>query len=112
MAPSSATDLGRNAADFVFLRDDIRAVFHGVKLARLAVRMTRQNLAFAILYNIVALPMAALGFVTPLIAAISMSISSIVVVLNGFRLTSAADVARKPNGSLMRAHLMGRHRDE
>lgn len=98
MAPSSAVDVGRSAADFVFLRDDLDAVPFALATARRAHRLIRENFALAILYNALALPFAIAGLVTPLAAALAMSASSVLVVgnalrLNGGRLSGAGKTA-------------------
>jgi len=90
MAPASASDVGQNAADAVFLGDSLAPIAIAVSAARKTMRVVRQNFVIAIGYNAIAVPLALMGKVTPLVAAIAMSGSSIIVVANALRLRSAA----------------------
>ncbi|MEM6386904.1 MAG: heavy metal translocating P-type ATPase [Pseudomonadota bacterium] len=85
IAPSSALDASRNAADIVLLRDGLYDLPRLFRIARAATRLSQQNFAIATLYNVIAVPIALLGYATPLIAALAMSVSSITVLLNALR---------------------------
>jgi Cu2+-exporting ATPase len=86
MAPGSASDVGRQAADFVFLADSLLAIPRTVAGARATMRVVKQNFVLAIGYNVLAVPLAIMGVVTPLLAAVAMSTSSLIVIANSLRL--------------------------
>jgi P-type Cu2+ transporter len=86
IAPGSASDVGRQAADFVFMGDSLLALPRAVAGARATMRVVRQNFALAIGYNLLAVPLAIAGYVTPLLAAVAMSTSSLIVIGNSLRL--------------------------
>ncbi|MGV3556232.1 MAG: heavy metal translocating P-type ATPase [Croceibacterium sp.] len=90
MAPAGASEVGLQAADFVFVQDSLFAVPRAVRVARATMWVVRQNFVLAIGYNALAVPLAILGLVTPMIAAAAMSASSLIVVANSLRLTRAA----------------------
>lgn len=90
MAPGSASDVGQMAADAVFMGDSLAPVATAIVVARRTMRVVRQNFVIAIGYNMIAIPLALMGLVTPLVAALAMSGSSIIVVGNALRLRSAA----------------------
>jgi Cu2+-exporting ATPase len=90
IAPGSASDVGLQAADFVFVQDSLSALPRTVRAARKTLQVVKQNFALAIIYNIFAVPLAIAGLVTPLIAAVAMSASSLLVVANSLRLARAA----------------------
>ena len=86
MAPATASDIGRTAADTVFFGHSLLAVSDGRTLAAKSQATVRQNFMLALVYNALAVPIAVFGFVTPLIAAVAMSTSSILVVANALLL--------------------------
>jgi Cu2+-exporting ATPase len=90
IAPGTASDASQQAADAVFLGERLMPVAHAVTAARRCMIVVRQNFALAIGYNVLAVPLALAGLVTPLIAALAMSLSSLVVVGNSLRLARPA----------------------
>lgn len=86
MSPASAMDASRTASDLIILGNRLAPVFDTWQLARTAHRRVLENFTLAFAYNIITVPIAFAGFVTPLIAAIAMSASSILVSLNAMRL--------------------------
>ena len=85
MAPGAAVDAAQNAADLVFTGEDLGAVAEAIDTARSARRRALQNFGFSAVYNVLAMPAAMAGLVNPFIAALAMSGSSIVVLLNAAR---------------------------
>jgi len=87
IAVSRAASLAQSSADVLMLGDALRPIVTLLEAARRTMRVVRQNLLWAIVYNLAAVPLAAAGFVPPWLAAIGMSTSSLVVVLNALRLS-------------------------
>ena len=88
LSVASAAHVTQTAADAVFLGDLLSPVAAAIAIARRAKRLMRENLLLAIAYNAIAVPIAILGFASPLIAALAMSGSSILVTLNALRAKS------------------------
>jgi Cu2+-exporting ATPase len=86
VAMGGGTDLARGQSDVVLLSDDLGHLATGVAIARRTLRIMRQNLLWAFAYNVTAIPLAMSGLVTPWMAGIGMSASSLFVVLNALRL--------------------------
>ncbi len=85
MSPSTAQDISQNAADIVFQGNLLAPVAQTILIARHARRLIRQNVAFSIAYNLMFVPLAIAGLVTPWLAAAAMSSSSVIVLANSFR---------------------------
>ena len=94
MAPSTASDIGRTAADIVFMGESLDAVTFARTIALRAQSIARQNFTMAIGYNLLAVPIAMAGLATPLIAAVAMSSSSLIVIANALSL-GLAGLSRK-----------------
>lgn len=92
MSPSTAMDITQNTADIIFQGNKLKPVLHAWKIACVANRLVKENFTLAILYNIIAVPMAVMGYVTPLIAALAMSGSSLLVIGNSFRVDRASHI--------------------
>jgi len=90
LAPGGAVDVSRLASDCVFSGESLGSVPRIVAIARKARARIRENFAFATIYNLVAIPIALLGWATPMVAAIAMSSSSAIVTLNALRLAAAS----------------------
>jgi len=85
---ASSTDMANASSDFLLMNDDMGGVLRATLLSRLVYRNIRQNLLWAVAYNLSAVPLAAAGYIAPWAAAIGMSVSSIIVVGNALRLQS------------------------
>ncbi|MGB7932062.1 MAG: heavy metal translocating P-type ATPase [Gammaproteobacteria bacterium] len=96
IAMHGAANISLASADMVLLSEQLGTLAEGLYIARKTMCIVRQNLAWALAYNLVALPAAALGYVAPWMAAIGMSSSSLLVVLNALRLTRRGDRRRQP----------------
>ena len=85
-AMGTGTDVALESSQVTLMRGDIKKVAEAVALSRQVMRTIRQNLFWAFSYNIVAIPMAALGHLSPMMAAGFMAFSSLLVVFNSLRL--------------------------
>lgn len=90
IAMANGPALSRSSADVVFAGQNLALLAGVFARARRTLRVIHQNIVWAIGYNVIALPVAALGWVTPWLAALGMSLSSLLVVLNALRLTEGA----------------------
>jgi Cu2+-exporting ATPase len=88
ISPSNAADIAQTTADAIFQGDRLAPVLETLAVARATRRMSLQNFGIAIGYNCIFVPLAVIGLVTPLLAAIAMSASSIAVTVNAVRLSS------------------------
>ncbi len=111
LAIGSGTDVAICAADMILLRDDLGTVPEAIRLARATLATIRRNLAWAFGYNIAAIPLAAAGFLNPLIAGAAMAASSVFVVANSVRLRRfglpAAGLRPRPRPAVVRAEQPG-----
>jgi Cu2+-exporting ATPase len=100
VAIGGGSDLARLSADIVMLGEGLGPLALSVRAARRALQVIRQNILWAILYNATAVPMAALGWLSPWMASVGMSASSLLVVLNAMRLLKAVTPpAQAPSAS-------------
>jgi len=92
IAMGSAAAVAAESADMLLLAQDLRPIATALDIARRTTTIIRQNLFWAIAYNLLAVPAAAGGYVTPWMAALGMSASSVLVVANALRLTRSKKI--------------------
>lgn len=86
IAMSSGTDIAMETADITLMKSDLMDVYKAIKLSHLTIKAIKQNLFWAFIYNVIGIPLAALGILNPMIAAAAMSLSSVSVVTNSLRI--------------------------
>jgi len=86
IAVSRASDVAREAADIILLKSEIEAVPEALGLARATMRTIKQNLFWAFFYNALGVPLASLGFISPIFCAAAMGVSDLIVIGNALRL--------------------------
>jgi len=93
LSPGTGSDIAQNAADAVFQSHSLLAVPLLLTVAKRSQMLVHQNIGFALAYNAVAVPLAMAGFITPMIAAIAMSASSLLVLGNAFRISAVKETS-------------------
>lgn len=86
MAIGTGTDVAMEAADITLMRGDLRSIVSSIKLSKATMRVIKQNLFWALIYNLLGIPLAAFGILSPVIAGAAMAMSSVSVVSNSLRL--------------------------
>ncbi|WP_369805720.1 hypothetical protein [Sulfurospirillum diekertiae] len=86
IAMGNGADVAVDISDIVLTNDSMQSLYEAFVIARASLRVVKENLSFSLLYNIVTIPLAMSGHVIPLFAALSMSLSSLVVVGNSMRI--------------------------
>jgi Cu2+-exporting ATPase len=111
MAPATASDIGRTAAETVWMGEAVSGVARAIAMGRRSQKIAKENFALAVGYNVLAVPLAMAGLVSPLIAAVAMSTSSIIVIANALRaglrakgepVTAREDAARRAAAGSLR----------
>jgi Cu+-exporting ATPase len=89
IAIGSGSDVAKETGGIILVKDDVREVVASIRLSRLTLRKIKQNLFWAFIYNTIGIPVAALGFLNPIIAAAAMALSSLSVIVNSALLKRA-----------------------
>jgi Cu+-exporting ATPase len=89
IAIGSGSDVAKETGGIILVRDDVREVVASIRLSRMTLRKIKQNLFWAFIYNAIGIPIAALGFLNPIIAAAAMALSSLSVIVNSALLKRA-----------------------
>ncbi|SFK74722.1 Cu+-exporting ATPase [Paenibacillus sp. 1_12] len=89
IAVAKGTDISKAAADIVLLKHDVSGLVRAIVISQKTIRIIRQNLAFSLLYNVLAIPIAIMGYLAPWMACTAMALSSVTVICNALRLNRA-----------------------